>query len=155
MKRDIHLERVYPHPPERVWGAIATSDALAKWCMPNDFQPRVGHKFTFRTKPSPGFDGVVHCEVLEVREPSRLSFAWSNANLHTVLTFQLEPLDQGRSTRLVLSHTGFEGLRSIGVSFILQTGWGRMLDRRLPPVIAGTGAEPCESNCQPAASKLN
>jgi hypothetical protein len=31
--------------------------------MPNDFEPRVGHRFTFRTDPVPahGFDGIVRC----------------------------------------------------------------------------------------------
>jgi len=37
---------------------------MADWLMPNDFQPRLGHKFQFRTKPAPGFDGIVNCEVV-------------------------------------------------------------------------------------------
>jgi len=39
--------------------------------MPNDFKPVVGHAFTFRTEPvsQHGFDGVVHCEVLDLEPP--------------------------------------------------------------------------------------
>lgn len=33
-------------------------------CTSNDFEPRIGHRFQFRTEPAPGFDGVVNCEVL-------------------------------------------------------------------------------------------
>ena len=52
MKRDIRSDTVYPHSLERVWRALT------------DFQPRLGHKFQFRTKPAPGFDGIVNCEVV-------------------------------------------------------------------------------------------
>ena len=73
MKRNIKLEAFYPFPPERVWRAITDTEALSKWLMPNDFEPRVGHKFNFKTKPAPGFDGIVHCEVLKLDEPRHLS----------------------------------------------------------------------------------
>ena len=29
------------------------------WLMDNDFEPVVGHRFTFRTEPTRGFDGIV------------------------------------------------------------------------------------------------
>jgi uncharacterized protein YndB with AHSA1/START domain len=43
-----------PHPPAKVWRALTESDLLAKWIMSNDMKPIVGHKFTFRTEPTPG-----------------------------------------------------------------------------------------------------
>ena len=52
MKRDLHFEVVYLLPPEKVWRALADCEAIAQWLMPNDFAPRVGHKFQFRTSPS-------------------------------------------------------------------------------------------------------
>ena len=58
MKADIDASVVYPHPVDRVWAALTSSEALAAWLMPNDFQPVVGHRFTFRTKPAAGFDGI-------------------------------------------------------------------------------------------------
>jgi uncharacterized protein YndB with AHSA1/START domain len=57
---ELRLEATYPHPPERVWQAITDPRALEAWLMPNDFRPVVGHTFTFRTDPAPGFDGIVH-----------------------------------------------------------------------------------------------
>ena len=48
----------YPYPPERVWAALTSSEALAAWLMPNDFVPEVGHGFTLRTKPAPSFHGL-------------------------------------------------------------------------------------------------
>src|SRR5438045_3841323 len=61
---DILQETFYSHPPERVWRALTDADAMAAWLMPNDFKPLLGHRFQFRTKPAPGFDGVVNCVVL-------------------------------------------------------------------------------------------
>jgi len=54
MARDLHFEMIYPHPPERVWAAITSSEAMSQWLMPNDFQLVAGHRFQFRTKPAPG-----------------------------------------------------------------------------------------------------
>ena len=72
MARDLHFEFIYPHPPERVWAAITSSEAMSQWLMPNDFQLVVGHRFQFRTKPAPGFDGIVHCEAAsDKREQGR------------------------------------------------------------------------------------
>ena len=61
-----------PQPREQVWQAIATSTSLADWMYPNDFEPRVGHTFTFQVPGNPkvGFDGLtVYCEVLECDPP--------------------------------------------------------------------------------------
>ena len=95
MRRRLTIERVYPHPRERVWRALTTSDAIAGWLMKNDFEPRVGHAFTLHTEPGPGFDGIVHCTVQELREPERMSWTWKGGPLDTVVTFALS--DEGRS----------------------------------------------------------
>jgi len=125
MKRDIKLEAFYPWPVETVWRALTDSEVLAEWLMPNDFQGRVGHKFQFRTKPGPGFDGIVDCEVIELVEPERLAFTWKGGGLNTVVTFTLTPDANG--TRLELEHTGFEGVRAVLVSFILGRGWRKKI----------------------------
>ena len=48
-------------PSEQVWRAITDSATLAEWMFPNDFEPRVGHRFTFRVPGNPkvNFDGLV------------------------------------------------------------------------------------------------
>ena len=32
---------------------LANSASLAEWMYANDFEPRVGHQFTFRVPPNP------------------------------------------------------------------------------------------------------
>jgi uncharacterized protein YndB with AHSA1/START domain len=71
----IRTDSFFPHPPEKVRRALTDPELLASWLMRNDFEPRVGHRFAFRTDPVPahGFDGIVRCEVLELapRPPAR------------------------------------------------------------------------------------
>jgi uncharacterized protein YndB with AHSA1/START domain len=142
MKRDLHFEATYSHPPQKVWRALTDSSALAQWLMPNDFEARVGHKFQFRTKPAPGFDGIVNCEVLELDPPKRLVYSWSGGGLETRVVWVLEGFSGG--TRLRLDHTGFQGLRGWMVSRMLDKGWrSKILLRKLPALLERwSGEEP-------------
>lgn len=134
MKRDLRFERTYPYPPERVWRALTDPQAIADWLMPNNFEPRLGHKFEFQTEPRPGFDGRVSCEVIELDPPRRLAYTWRGGGVNTVLRMTLEPVADG--TRLTLEHTGFKGARAVMVSFILSSGWGsKILAEHLPAAI--------------------
>ncbi|HKD00817.1 MAG TPA: SRPBCC domain-containing protein [Terriglobales bacterium] len=76
MKNDLRFEAVYPYSPERVWRALTDPVELGQWLMPNDFEARLGHKFQFKTRPVPGFDGIVNCEVTELDVPRRLEYKW-------------------------------------------------------------------------------
>src|ERR1700681_871337 len=62
----IVIERVMPHPPEKVWRALTEGPLIEAWLMKNDFQPVVGHRFNLRSNPMPHWNGVVDCEVLVV-----------------------------------------------------------------------------------------
>jgi uncharacterized protein YndB with AHSA1/START domain len=135
MKRTIERTVEYPHPPERVWRALTQAEALAVWLMPNDFEAKLGHRFTFRTKPRPGFDGIVRCEVIELDPPRTMTWSWEGGWVKTVVRFRLEPTATG--TRLLFTHAGFDGLRAVLLSHMMGRGWGKMLERKLPEVIAG------------------
>jgi uncharacterized protein YndB with AHSA1/START domain len=127
-----------PHPPEKVWRALTESALIARWLMPNDFVPEVGHLFTFTTRPVPGqrFDGVVHCEVLALRPPTELSISWRGGSLDSTVTWRLEP--EGIGTRLFLAHDGFDDddpsqeitKRTLG------SGWSGHMAARLDDVLA-------------------
>jgi uncharacterized protein YndB with AHSA1/START domain len=134
MKRDLRFEATYPHPPERVWRALTERQALAAWLMENDFEPRLGQKFSFRMRPVPGFDGVVHCRVTECDPPRRLAYTWKADKLDTTVRFLLEPVAGG--TRLVLEHCGFCGVGGMMDSLILSKGWRKMVEKKLPAVVA-------------------
>lgn len=130
IRRELHL----PQPPAQVWRAVATREALADWMYPNDFEPRVGHAFTFQVPGNPkvGFEGLtVRCEVLECEPPRRLVFSWKVGGpvANTRVSFHLEP--DGEGTRLVFEHSGFD-LAQPGAEQAFhgaQYGWARMLAR--------------------------
>ena len=107
-RESIVNELFLPFTPQQVWRALAEPEALGSWLMPNDFAPRVGHRFTFRTEPVPPyFDGIVNCEVLTVEPPTRLAYSWRGGPLtDTVVSFDLMP--EGAGTRLRLEHAGFD-----------------------------------------------
>ena len=127
MQRDIRLERHYPHPPERVWRAITDPALIKRWMqMDNDFKAEVGHRFELHDV-SGNWDGVLVCEVVAVEAPRHLSYSFIGGvmNNETLVTITLEAA--GNGTRLQLDHTGFSGLKDIGISFIIVMGWRRML----------------------------
>lgn len=129
----LRVERVYPHPRALVWRALTERELLERWLMPNDFEPRVGHAFTFRTEPGPGFDGVVHCRVLELVDRERLRITWAGGPLDTEVTFTLA--DARGGTRLVVEQTGFRGLRAWIVARILAIGSRAIYGRHLPALL--------------------
>ena len=47
---------------------------------PTGFEPVKGKRFTFQTTPGGAWDGVIHCEVLEVIPNERLVFSWKSGN---------------------------------------------------------------------------
>ena len=86
---------------------------MARWLMPNDFAAEVGRRFTFRTKPMGDWDGVVHCEVIELVPHRKLVYSWKGgsrtntkygSSLDTVVTWTLAPVAGG--TRLRMVHAG-------------------------------------------------
>ena len=134
MSNTIRRELVIPQPREQVWRAIADSSTLAEWMYPNDFEPRIGHQFTFRVPPNPkmNFDGlIVQCEVLECDPPIRLVFSWSAGGpvVDTRVSFRLE--SEGDGTRLFFEHTGFDITHPWGDRAFkgAQFGWAKMLDQ--------------------------
>lgn len=134
----IETDAFLPHPPAAVWRALTEPALLARWLMPNDFAARVGHRFTFRTTPAlgAGFDGVVHCEVLDLQPEALLKISWRGGpGLDTTVTWRLVP--EGRGTRLFLTHDGFdEADPSHRLTMgILGGGWMGHLRARLEAVL--------------------
>jgi uncharacterized protein YndB with AHSA1/START domain len=134
----IEVDQFLRQPPERVWRALTDPELLARWLMPNDFEPVVGHEFTFTTEPVPdrGFDGVIRCQLLELDEPRLVRFSWRSRPLDTTVTFRLAA--EGAGTRLFIVHDGFAaddpGQQS--VLRILGGGWRGHLARRLEQLLS-------------------
>ena len=128
--RSIRREVIYPYPIDAVWQAISSREALSSWLMETDFEPVVGKRFTFKTKPSPGFNGITRGEILVVEPPNKLIYSWqSNRLKETTVSFVLEEVKEG--TKLTFEHSGFAGLGELIPRFILGSGWKDLLDKQI------------------------
>lgn len=127
--RNIVVEDVLPQPPERVWKALTTAELIGRWLMPNDFEPVVGKRFTFTTRPIGAWDGVVHCEVLKVVPFRCLVYSWKggadDSRLDSVVTWTLQP--EGQGTRLRMVHAGFRSPQNDIAYGAMNSGWQRIV----------------------------
>jgi uncharacterized protein YndB with AHSA1/START domain len=96
---DIRHTVVFHAPIERVWQAVATSEGLAAWFMPNDFQPVAGHAFHLNAGPF----GLAPCKETEIDPPRRLTFQWTE---DWTVTFILKEVDG--KTEFTLIHSGWQ-----------------------------------------------
>lgn len=104
---ELFFEHRYAHPIERVWKALTTSEALERWLMRNDFEAELGRSCVFRFCPAEGGeDSLVHVTVLELDPPRWMKWRWRNEDETeaTIVSFELEPTDEG--TILRLRHSG-------------------------------------------------
>ena len=159
MTRTIKLKKVLPYPQDKVWQALTDPQLLGSWFMENNIEPMQGHYFTFRMKPQKGWDGVTHCEIIAVEPQKHIAYTYRGeatgekalacAGIHsdtadkltkgiftrldTILSFTLEPTCGG--TILRLEHSGYNGMKLVLISLIMQMGWKKQLKKKLPKVL--------------------
>jgi uncharacterized protein YndB with AHSA1/START domain len=112
------------HSPAKVWRALTDPDLLAQWLLPvSGLGLAPGTRFTFAAPAQPGWDGVVHCRLLESEAQQKLRYAWVVGEIDTVVTFVLTPTATG--TRLSLVQSGFKDdqKRNFGGA---RHGWNMM-----------------------------
>jgi uncharacterized protein YndB with AHSA1/START domain len=123
MKRKIRYEKFLAFPKEEIWPLISDSKLIASWLMENDLRPEVGCQFTFRTKPAPGFDGIVYCEVLEVVKNEKLIYSWRGGPIKKATLVKWFLHDAPGGTKLIFEHSGFDGFAAVAISYLLGSGW--------------------------------
>lgn len=118
---DIVQTLIFNAPLQKVWEAVSTSEGIAAWFMPNDFQPIAGHDFTIR---SPYGDSP--CTVTELDPPNRLVFSWGK---DWIITFECKELEG--KTEFTLTHSGWseETVTEFGETHAvvrdkMNQGWG-------------------------------
>jgi len=133
----LSFEFDFPHSPEKVWRALTDPALLTEWLLPVvDLTLEPGAAFTFKTQPYPGWDGIVHCRIMEVQVHRKLSYTWvvGGMDLNTVVTFTLMPTVSG--TRLSLEQSGFQAdqKKNFGGA---RHGW-KMMGGKLVDLLART-----------------
>src|SRR5271154_2592699 len=104
--RTLVIERELPHPLEKVWRALTQGSLIKEWLMDNDFEPVVGHRFSFRAKPvPPQWNGVIESEVLVIEPGKKLSYSWGTLGVDSVVEWTLVATEVGTMVRM--EQTGF------------------------------------------------
>lgn len=132
MKKEIKHTWHFNQSIQEVWEYLTKPELIEQWLMKNDFQPVVGHKFrfTFVSKPEGKYDGSVHCEVLEVKPFTKLSYSWNGKTrdfsraYNSIVVWTLIP--KGKGTELQLTHNGFTMLEDI---LTHTSGWESCLKK--------------------------
>lgn len=128
-----------PHSPEKVWRALTDPALLAEWLLPVlNFGLEPGAQFRFSAPPQPGWDGTVHCRMLEIAPRSKLSWSWVVGDIDTIVTFTLTPTPSG--TRLVVVQSGFRPDQKRNVAGA-RYGW-KMMGGKLVEVLARIERQP-------------
>lgn len=135
--QDIKQTIIFNAPIQKVWDTVSTSEGMASWFMPNNFEAKVGHEFHVQSPfgPSP-------CKVLEVDEPHKISFSWDTDGW--IVSFQLK--DLGEQTEFTLVHGGWKAPdtilpkpneKSSVIRERMAGGWVAIVHERLRKVVEG------------------
>jgi uncharacterized protein YndB with AHSA1/START domain len=124
--RSVIIERVMPHPPEKIWRALTQGPLIEEWLMKNDFMPIVGHRFNLHSTPRPDVNIVLDCQVLVVDPGKTLSYTWVGLGLETVITWTLTPTSAGTYLRMEQSGFRSDQRQAYGGA---RSGWPRMLEK--------------------------
>jgi uncharacterized protein YndB with AHSA1/START domain len=134
---EIVVEEVLPHAPEIIWKTLTTGEMTDRWLMKSTgFAEVKGTRFTFQARPAGDWDGIVHCEVLDVVPSERLSYSWRGgddrntdygSHLDTIVTWTLTRVEGG--TRLRLVHSGFVLPENDAAYRAMGGGWKKIVSR--------------------------
>ena len=137
--QDIVVDEVFPHAPETIWKTLTTrrADQPLAEMAPTGFEAVVGKRFTYQTTPAGAWDGVIHCEVLEVdaerdassyagraatRAMSAMARGWTRSS-------PSPSPGSGSGTRVRLVHSGFVLPKNETAFRNMGEGWKKVVQR--------------------------
>ncbi|WP_109809416.1 SRPBCC family protein [Sphingosinithalassobacter portus] len=111
------ITRHFAHPPEQVFAAFASAEAISRWLAPHDSIALIVEVFQFATEGAYRFcyaipdAGELHLEgrFLTIDRPRRLSFSWCwlppdiHAGIESLVEIDFAPTPKG--TQLSLRHS--------------------------------------------------
>ena len=129
------IERVFDAPISRVWDALTDNEKMKKWYFQlSDFKPVVGFEFTFTGGADENNPYLHICRVVDVVPRSKIAYTWRYDGVPGNTTVTIELSEEGKRTKLKLTHEGLETLVSGGPDFArknFEEGWTSILDKSL------------------------
>jgi uncharacterized protein YndB with AHSA1/START domain len=132
----LRLTRVLPAPAERVFGALSTQAALAKWFGPRGFTAqavvidlRVGGRYRITMQPPEGDRFHISGAFLAVEPTQRLTYTFEyeepdTDDRETTVTLTIDGHDQSSDVTMVQTGFATEARRTLH-----EQGWSESLDR--------------------------
>jgi uncharacterized protein YndB with AHSA1/START domain len=102
------IERTFNAPVAKVWRALIDVEEMRQWYFDlKEFEPKVGFEFEFVVE----HEGTTYhhlCRVTEVIPQKKIAYTWRYKGEpgDSLVTFEL--FDEGKKTRVRLTHTGIE-----------------------------------------------
>ena len=107
-KGTVVVEQAYSAPIARVWSALTEKDRMKQWYFDiAEFRPERG--FEFRFVAGTEEKKWLHiCKITEVIPGKRLRHSWRYDGITGISYVTFELFDEGKGTRLRLTHSGLE-----------------------------------------------
>ncbi len=128
------VERIFNASIEKVWQAITVNSQMKQWYFDlKEFKAEVGFEFQFYG----GKDGrsYLHlCKVTEVIPFKKLKYSWRYDGYEGISFVSMELSDQGRQTKLKLTHEGLESFPISNPDFDRKNfaeGWNYIINTSL------------------------
>lgn len=135
---EIRISVDFGHSSDLVWRALTDRRLLSRWFMLTDLEPVEGAHFQLLPEALPGFEGAVDGEVTGVAAGRRLVMRWRAEQMHSQVRWELAETPEG--CRLVVSQSGFLGLRGSARQKALESTYQQLFGERLPAVLDAVAA---------------
>jgi uncharacterized protein YndB with AHSA1/START domain len=135
------IERTFDAPVSRVWDALTQNEQMKKWYFHlTDFKPVLGFEFQFTGTSKENKEYLHRCKITELEPGKKLAYSWCYDGYpgNSIVTFEL--FEEGKRTKLRLTHTGLETFVGGGLDFAKENfaeGWTYIVDKSLKGFLEG------------------
>jgi len=135
------IERAFDASVQTVWDALTKNEQIKKWyfLLP-DFKPVVGFEFTFTGGPDEDKPYIHLCRVVEVIPLKKLAYSWRYDGYIGYTIVSIELFEEGKKTRLRLTHSGLETFDQKITDFDrknFEGGWNHIIGKSLKEFLEG------------------
>jgi uncharacterized protein YndB with AHSA1/START domain len=119
------VERIIEAEPSAVWAAISNGSEISKWFITAEFEPTVGHQYTFTHD-----DTTISGEVLRCDPPAVLEYTWNVSGLEgeTTVLWNLTAVEAGTHVEIVHSNIDTLGDMAETMNGKFANGWEQAFD---------------------------
>ncbi|MDX2174784.1 MAG: SRPBCC domain-containing protein [Bacteroidota bacterium] len=131
IQKTFTTERIFKASRKDVWRAITEKELMKQWYFDlPEFKAEVGFKFEVTGGEVGGTQYLHHFEILEVIPEQKLMHTWCFVGFEGMSYLTYELFDEGKNTKLKLTHSGLESFPSDIPDFEFhkfEMGWNNII----------------------------